>query len=118
MNYTIVNRKTNFRSDYVQRVNENKVNVISIKKREHEDLLEVFSLLYERLRTYSDRIDFSRVVDNAMVIIRKRKQELVRVKRIDDMRQNAGFMLAYIIIFFGIMGLSFLAFIIAWNMLY
>ena len=116
--FTIINRNTNFRPNYVQRVNEDKVNIANITNNIHKNLLEVFSLLHERLRTTSDSVDFNRVVDNVLGIIRERKAELVRIKRLEDMKQNAGFTLISIIIILGIVGFSFITFLLIKNILY
>ena len=118
MNYTIVNRQTNFKANHVQRVNEEKVGIANISKDIHKNLLEVFSLLHERLKTYSDKLDFTRIVENVLGIVRARKAELVRVKRLEDMKVNAGFTLISIIIVLGIVGFSFITFFIIKGILY
>lgn len=118
MNYTIINRETNFRPNHIQRVNENNTTVASISEDINKNLLEIFSLLRERLKTVSDRVDFERVVSNVLDIIRERKIELARVKRLEDMKANAGFTLISIIIAFGIIGLFLIMFLIAKSILY
>ena len=118
MNYTILNRKTNVRSNYVHRVNEEKMGIASISKDVYKDLLDEFDLLHERLKTTSDRLDFERVANISTGIIRERKAELARVKRLEDIKTNAGFTLISIIIILGIVGFSFITFLVIKGMLY
>jgi len=118
MNYTIANRKLNPKPNHIHRVNEDKTNIASISKDINKHLLEVFSLLRERLKTVSDKLDFERVVSNVLNIIRERKIELARVKRLEDMKTNAGFTLISIIIILGIIGFSFITFLIIKGILY
>lgn len=118
MNYSIINRETKFRPNHIQRINEEKTNVASISKDINKNLLEVFSLLRERLKTVSDKLDFERVVSNVLNIIRERKIELARVKRLEDMKANAGFTLISIIITLGIVCFSFIAFLIIKSILH
>ena len=112
MNYTIINRKTNFKPNQVQRINEEKTNIASISKKINKDLLEVSPLLHERLRTYSDKIDFDRVVINCLDIIKEKDMKLTRLKRLEAMKANAGFTLITVIIVFGIIGISLITFLI------
>ena len=118
MNYTIVNRKTNFKSDSVQRVNEENVGVASISGYIYKDLLDVFDLLHGRLRTYSDKLDFERVANISTDIIRERKAKLARIKRLEEMKNSAGFTLISIIIVLGIVGFSFITFFVIKGILY
>ncbi len=118
MNYTIINREAKVRPNHIQRVKEERTNIASISEDINKNLLEVFSLLRERLKTVSDRVDFERVVSNVLNVIRKRKIELARVKRLEDMKANAGFTLISIIIAFGIIGLVLIMFLIAKSILY
>ncbi len=118
MNYTIINRKTNFKPNQVQRINEGKTNIASISKNVNKDLLEVSPLLYERLRTYSDKLDFDRVVINCLDIINEKNIELARVKRLETMKANAGFTLITVIIVFGLIGFSFITFLIIKGIIY
>lgn len=118
MNFTNINRNTNFRPNHVQRVNEEKVSIANISRNNCKDLIEVFTLLHERLRTISDKLDFERVVSNALNIIRERKEELIRIKRLEDMKSNAGYALISIIIIFGILGFALITYIVIKNLLY
>lgn len=118
MNYTIINRTPNFRPNHIQRVNEEKVGIASITRDIYKDLLDVFSLLHERLRSYSDKVDFSRVLGNVLGIIKERKTELARIKKMEDMKNSAGFTLISLIIIFGIIGLSFITFLLIKGILY
>ena len=118
MNFTVINRKTNFRPNHVQRVNEEKTSIANIPRNINKDLLEVFTLLHERLRTISDKLDFERVVDSALNIIRERNEELIRIKKLENMKSNAGYALISIIIIFGIIGFALIAYIVIKNMLY
>ncbi len=118
MNYTIINRPTSFRPNHVQRGNEQKTNIASISGDIHKELLEVFSLLHERLRTTSDKLDFNRVIENVLGIIREKKAELARIKRLEEMKANAGFTLVSIVIVLGIIGFSFITFFVIKGILY
>lgn len=118
MNYTIENKGFNPKPNHIYRVNEEKTNIASISKDINKNLLEVFSLLRERLKTSSDKLDFERAVSNVLNIIRERKIELARVKRLEDMKTNAGFTLISIVVILGIVGLSLIMFLIIKNILY
>lgn len=116
--FTIINRPTNFVPNYVHRVSEEKMKISNITDDTHKGLLEIFSLLRERLKTTSDSVDFNRVVQNVLGIIKERKTELMRIKKLEDMKKNAGFTLVSIIIIFGIVSFSFVVFLLFKNILY
>lgn len=118
MNYTIENRRANFRPNHAQRIDEEKVGIASISKNIHKDLLEVYPLINERLRTTSDKLDLERVAPSVRDIINKGKENLARVKRLEGIKTNAGFTLISIIIVLGIVSFSFITFFVIKGILY
>lgn len=116
MNYTIIRRETKF--NLVQRINEQETNIASISQDIQKDLLEIYPLINERLRTTSDKLDLERIVPEALNIKKEKKAELARVKRLEDMKVNAGFTLISIIIVLGIVGFSFVTFFVIKGILY
>ena len=117
-NNVFVNRSFNPRPNSAIRLNEEKTRFANVDKKTFGDLLEVFSLLHERLKTFSDKLDFERTIGNVFDIIRERKAELIRVKRLEDMKNNAGYALTSIIFVFGVISFVFATYIIIKNMLY
>ena len=118
MNYTIIGREFRSKPNTALGVNEEKMGIARISKSTLKDLLEIFSLLHERLKTYSDRLDFARIAEYALGIIRERKAKLARVKRLEDMKAKAGFTLISIVIVLGIVGFSFITFFVIKGILY
>lgn len=111
-NHTIINRNLNIRPNSVMRVYEEKTKLADIDKKTSDQFIEMFSLLHERLNTISDMIDFKRKIITVQNIIRERNQELIRIKRMENMKNNTGFVLTSIIIIFGIIGLSLITFLV------
>ena len=110
MSYTI--KRENIKFKHAQGLNEEKTNIASVSPEMCKNILEIYGLINERLRTTSDRLDFERVANISASIMKEKKEELARVKKLEDMKTNAGFTLISIIIILGIVGFSFITFLV------
>ena len=118
MDYTVINRKVNFRSNYGQRINEKMVNISHISKEELAYLTKRSYILYERLPSYTDSLNYKRILNISSDIMKKQEEELIRKKKLDNMKNNAGYTLISIIVIMGIVIFSFLTFLLIRDMLH
>ena len=104
----IINRPLKFRPNSIAKVNELNTKFASIDKNTSKGLIKIFNYLQGKLDTLSNM--------NSIEESLKSVQKNNNFKRTKKLETTSGFTLTYIIIYFGIIGISFLAFLVAKSM--